>query len=29
VSPVAGKPSEVPLDTMAGLLMGSPEFQRR
>jgi uncharacterized protein (DUF1800 family) len=24
-----GKPSEVPLDTMAGLLMGSPEFQRR
>jgi hypothetical protein len=32
VSPVKvgpGKPSEVPLDTMAGLLMGSPEFQRR
>jgi uncharacterized protein (DUF1800 family) len=25
----AGKPSEVPLDTMAGLLLGSPEFQRR
>jgi uncharacterized protein (DUF1800 family) len=25
----AGKQSEVPLDTMAGLLMGSPEFQRR
>ena len=24
-----GKQSEVPLDTMAGLLMGSPEFQRR
>jgi uncharacterized protein (DUF1800 family) len=24
-----GKVSEVPLDTMAGLLMGSPEFQRR
>jgi uncharacterized protein (DUF1800 family) len=24
-----GKPSEVPLETMAGLLMGSPEFQRR
>jgi uncharacterized protein (DUF1800 family) len=23
------KPSEVPLDTMAGLLLGSPEFQRR
>jgi hypothetical protein len=23
------KQSEVPLDTMAGLLMGSPEFQRR
>jgi len=29
VSPVAVKQSEVPLDTMAGLLMGSPEFQRR
>jgi hypothetical protein len=29
VSPVAIKQSEVPLDTMAGLLMGSPEFQRR
>jgi len=24
-----GKQSEVPLDTMAGLLLGSPEFQRR
>jgi hypothetical protein len=23
------KQNEVPLDTMAGLLMGSPEFQRR
>jgi uncharacterized protein (DUF1800 family) len=30
VQPVrTGKQSEVPLDTMAGLLMGSPEFQRR
>jgi len=29
VKPVAAKQSEVPLDTMAGLLMGSPEFQRR
>jgi hypothetical protein len=30
VSPVSpGKASEVPLDTMAGLLLGSPEFQRR
>ncbi len=27
--PSIGKQSEVPLDTMAGLLMGSPEFQRR
>jgi hypothetical protein len=27
VQPV--KPSEVPMDTMAGLLLGSPEFQRR
>ena len=25
----AVKQNEVPLDTMAGLLMGSPEFQRR